>query len=100
MVRPGAVRIEGRDIERFALLRGDSPLQHFPPAARAEALDGLVIVDLLVNEAGQVVEAQVLEESPTGWGFGLAALDVAKTYEFANPLGRLVLFSLAVQFLP
>jgi hypothetical protein len=60
----------------------------------------LVIVDLLLNEAGQVLEAQVLNESPRGHGFGLAALDVAKTYEFANPLGRLVLFSLTIEFVP
>jgi TonB family protein len=100
IVRPDAVRIEGREVERFTLRRGDSPLAHYPAAARAEGLDGLVIVDLLLNEAGQVLEAQVLNESPRGHGFGLAALDVAKTYEFANPLGRLVLFSLTIEFVP
>lgn len=100
IVRPGALRVTGREVERFRLLRGDTPQQHYPPAARAQGLDGLVVVDLLLNESGQVLEAQVLSESPTGQGFGLAALDVAKTCEFANPLGRLVLFSMNVAFVP
>jgi TonB family protein len=100
IVRADAVRIQGREVERFKLLRGGSPQDYFPPAARAEGLDGLVTVDLLLNEAGQVLEAAVLHESPAGKGFGLAALDVAKTYEFANPLGRLVLLSLTIEFVP
>lgn len=100
IVRADALRIQGREVERFRLLRGDSPQQHYPPAARADGVDGLVTVDLLLNEGGQVLEAQVLEESPPGQGFGLAALDVAKSCEFANPLRRLVLFSLTIEFLP
>lgn len=100
IVRPDALRIEGREVARFKLLRGESPQQHYPAAAREQGLDGLVTVDLLLNENGQVLEAQVLGESPAGQGFGLAALDVAKTYEFANPLGRLVLFSLLIEFVP
>jgi TonB family protein len=98
--RPGAVRVRGEQADRFVLLRGDSPQQHYPPAARAAALDGIVTVDLLLNEAGQVLEAVVLSESPPDQGFGLAALDVAKTYEFANPLKKLVLLSLTIEFTP
>ena len=47
-----------------------------------------------------MLEARVLTESPPDEGFGLAALDTAKTYEFANPLNRLVLFALTVEFAP
>ncbi|MET0279683.1 MAG: TonB family protein [Steroidobacteraceae bacterium] len=98
--RPGALRIEGEAIARFTLLRGDTPLQHYPRRAKERGIDGFVTVDLLLNETGQVLEAQVLAESPLGEGFGLAALDTAKTYEFANPLNRLVLFALTIEFAP
>ena len=47
-----------------------------------------------------MVEAEVLTESPKGQGFGLAALDVAKTYEFENTLKKLVLMAMTVQFQP
>jgi TonB family protein len=100
IVRPDALRVAGKDTERFKLLRGDTPEQHFPATARKEALDGVVAVDLLLNERGEVLEAQVISESPSGWGFGLAALDVAKTFVFANPLRRLVLMSTDITFVP
>jgi TonB family protein len=72
----------------------------YPAEARRKGLDGLVTVDLFVNELGLVVEAKVLTESPKGQGFGLAALDVAKTYEFENTLKKLVLISMTIQFQP
>jgi hypothetical protein len=100
IVRPDAVRVTGEAAERFKQLRGDTPEQHFPPAARKEALDAIVAVDLLLNEHGEVLEAQIIAESPSGWGFGLAALDTAKTFVFANPLKKLVLMSVDVTFLP
>lgn len=100
LIRPGAQRLEGTLTSQVRWVRGDAPAQHYPPAARAQGIDGQVTVDLLINESGQVVEAQVLNESPAGYGFGLAALDTAKTYEFENRLGKLVLMSLSVQFQP
>lgn len=100
LIRPDAVRVTGKDAERFKLLRGDTPEQHYPAAARKDAVDGIVAVDLLLNEQGQVLEAQIIAESPTGVGFGLAALDAAKTCEFANPLKKLVLLSINVEFTP
>jgi len=42
----------------------------------------------------------VISESPGGQGFGLAALDAAKTFEFENPLKRWVVFTLSIEFLP
>jgi hypothetical protein len=57
-------------------------------------------VDLLLNEAGQVLEAQVISESPRDMGFGLAALDTAKTFEFHNPLQKLVLLTVTIEFEP
>ena len=100
LVRPDAVRVTGRQAERFRLLRGDTPASHYPPAARKAAVDGKVVVDLLLNEEGRVLEAQVVDESPRGFGLGLAALDVAKTHEYENPLKRLVLMTISVEFVP
>jgi TonB family protein len=95
-----AVRVQGEELSRFRLLRGDPLAKHYPEAARREGIDGAVTVDVLINEAGQVLEAQVISETPRGHGFGLAALDAAKTFEFDNPLRRWVVFTLTLEFLP
>jgi len=100
LVRPEALRLQGNQTTQLRWLRGDSLEQHYPKAARAAGLDGIVTVDLLVNEAGYVLEAQVIGESPPDAGFGLAALDAVKTYEYDNRLHRLVLMSITVEFLP
>lgn len=100
LVRTDAIRLEGEAVTQVTLLRGDEPQKHYPPAARAAAVDGVVEVDVLLNALGQVLEAQVVAESPRDQGFGLAALDTAKTFEFNNPLRQLVLISLTIEFLP
>jgi TonB family protein len=100
LVRPGARRVKGADASKIRFLRGISPSVFYPPAAKAAAIDGTVNVDLLINEKGYVVEAQVIDESPPGMGFGLAALDATKSYEFENPFNELVLMTLQVQFQP
>lgn len=97
---PEAVRLAGEHVAKVVLLRGDTPMQHYPPAARAAAIDGSVVVEVLLNEVGQVLEAQVVSESPRNAGFGLAALDTAKTFEFENTLKRLVILSLTIEFQP
>lgn len=97
---PKALRVEGEAVTRLRLLRGDAPALHYPAAARAAGLDGFVTVDVMINETGQVLEAQVISESPRGHGFGIAALDAAKTFEFENPLRRWVVFTLNIEFLP
>lgn len=97
---PRALRLQGDQVEQLRLLRGDAPAKHFPAAAKAAALDGVVVVDVLLNETGQVLEAQVVSEQPRGHGFGLAALDTVKTFEFENPHRRLLLLALTVEFLP
>lgn len=97
---PRAVRVTGEQLEGFRLLRGDAPEKHYPAAARQAALDGVVVVDVLLNELGRVLEAQVVSEAPRNAGFGLAALDTAKTFEFENPLQRWVVLSLTIEFAP
>ncbi|MEJ0099606.1 MAG: TonB family protein [Pseudomonadota bacterium] len=100
IVHPDAVRVSGADLAAFKLLRGETPAEHYPPDARKAGLKGSVKVDLLLNDMGQVLEAQVMSESPKGHGFGLAALDAAKTFEYANPLQKLVLITVDVEFAP
>jgi len=60
----------------------------------------LVVVDMLLNAEGQVLEAEVAAESPAGFGFGLAALDTAKTFEFYNTFRRRVLLTWQFEFVP
>ena len=97
---PGAMRLVGADAERIIWLRGNPVSDFYPAEALRLRLDGVARVDLLLNEAGQVQEAQLLSESPPNVGFGLAGLDVAKTYEFLNPFRRPVLLTLTIEFLP
>jgi TonB family protein len=97
---PKALRLQGEQVSQVRLLRGDPAEKHYPAAAKKAALDGVVVVDVMLNEAGQVLEAQIVSESPKGAGFGVAALDAAKTFEFDNPLRRWVLISLTIEFLP
>lgn len=100
LAHPDAVRVSEADRARIRRLRGRAPEELYPAAARRERIDGYVTVDLLINAEGFVVEASVVSESPPGAGFGLAALDVTKTWEFDNGLGRLVLMEVPVSFLP
>lgn len=98
--RPDALRVQGAQAAKLQRRRGDEPEAHYPAAAKAAGIDGLVTVDLLITPEGYVQEAQVVTESPTDAGFGLAALDVVKTWEFHNDLKRLVLMVVSVAFLP
>ena len=97
---PRALRLQDEQAEQLRRLRGEAPEKYFPAAAKEAALDGVVVVDVLLNEAGQVLEAQVVSEQPRGAGFGLAALDAVKTFEFENTYRRLLLVALTVEFLP
>lgn len=97
---PQALRVQGDALAQFRVLRGDAPEQHYPSEARRNGVDGFVTVDVMINEDGKVLEAQVISESPREQGFGLAALDTAKTLEFDNPLRRWVVFTLNIEFLP
>ncbi len=98
--RPDALRVQGAQVSKLRRRRGDEPEAHYPAGAKADGIDGLVTVDLLVTPEGFVQEAQVVTESPADQGFGLAALDVVKTWEFNNDLKRLVLLLVSVSFLP
>lgn len=98
--RPGVRRLTLKEVEQLELLRGDEAFAHYPEKSKREAIDGVVLVDILINAEGQVLEAEVVAESPPGFGFGVAALDTAKTLEYRNPFRREVLFAKEFVFLP
>jgi TonB family protein len=98
--RPGLRRLTPKEVEQLELLRGDEAYAHYPEQSKRDAIDGVVLVDILLNVEGQVLEAEVVAESPPGFGFGLAALDTAKTLEYRNTFKREVLFSKEFVFLP
>ena len=76
----GAIRLVGTETTKVRLLRSHPVEEFYPAEARRKGLDGIVTVDLFINE--------------------LAALDVAKTYEFENTLKKLVLMAMTIQFQP
>lgn len=97
---PDARRLTAKEIKELELKVGDQAFDHYPAAAKRDAVDGLAVVDMLLNAEGQVLEAEVATESPPGFGFGLAALDTAKTFEFRNTFKRRVLLTWQFEFLP
>ncbi|MEO8313554.1 MAG: TonB family protein [Pseudomonadota bacterium] len=100
MNRPDARRLTEKESKQLELKAGDKAFDHYPEAAKRDAIDALVVVDMLLNAEGQVLEAEVAAESPPGFGFGLAALDTAKTFEFRNTFKRRVLLTWQFEFLP
>jgi TonB family protein len=100
MVVQDARRLTEKEIKQLELKAGDNAFDHYPAAAKRDAIDGLVVVDMLLNVEGQVLEAQVASEAPAGFGFGLAALDTAKTFEFRNPFRQRLLLTWQFEFLP
>jgi TonB-like protein len=98
--RSGAQRVAGGQRPALKRLRGKDPDAFYPVAARERRIDGIAVVDLLIGDDGRVIEATLVSEDPPGEGFGLAGLDVAKTWEFDNTLRKLVLMQVNVAFLP
>jgi TonB family protein len=49
----------------------------YPPRALDNAIQGGATIECVVTDAGRLAECHVYEESPTGYGFGQAALDLA-----------------------
>jgi TonB family protein len=100
MERPDALRLTEKQIKQLELKYGDNAFDHYPENAKRDAIDGLVVIDMLLNAEGQVLEAEVAAESPPGFGFGLAGLDTAKSFEFRNTFKRRVLLTWQFEFVP
>jgi protein TonB len=56
------------------------PTTEYPPDALAQGIEGRVVLRLLVDETGAVVDAVVVEDP--GHGFGAAAARAARRFRF------------------
>ncbi len=56
----------------------------YPPAAQAAGLTARVVLELLVDEAGRVADAKVVQ--PAGHGFDEAALEAVRQFRFSPGL--------------
>ena len=61
--------------------------EHYPAVAAQQGIAGKVTVGATIDSAGRVIDVKVLAEQPDDpqYGFGAAALDLARTVRFANP---------------
>src|SRR5262249_18799687 len=67
ITRPSWARVP-RELQRF-----------YPRAAVRQNVEGRAVLDCLVSTAGPLAWA-VAAETPAGWGFGAAALEIAAQY--------------------
>ena len=56
--------------------------RYYPPRAIDRSQEGRVTLDCLVDAGGHI-SCSVADESPTGWGFGEAALRIARSFRAA-----------------
>ena len=96
----GALRLTDMQARRVKPISAAPLSQFYPREARARGQTGTVMLDLLVDASGVVMDVRVLEEEPLGMGFGDAAAASARTYRFQNPFNRLVARTTTVRFLP
>lgn len=59
---------------------GDQMARFYPPLANAMALNGLVRMACEVTKLGMVENCRIASETPTGMGFGAAALQMAGSF--------------------
>jgi TonB family protein len=72
--------------------------QFYPAALRKQRLEGYVVMKLAVDRSGHVTDADVVKENPAGVGFGAAAVNAARTFQFNNTLARPVIKTIQVKF--
>ena len=73
---------------------------HYPPLAKQERVTGSVLLGATLDAEGNLIEVVVLDEQPANpqYGFGIAALEVARTVRFANPRKALMHVKFRVKF--
>jgi len=75
---PGAVRVGG-NIRMPTKIRDVKPV--YPPEAQEARVQGVVILEIVLDEAGKVADARVLRSIPL---LDQAALDAARQWEFST----------------
>jgi hypothetical protein len=73
--------LEAKDLAWRKRPNGDDMARYFPIEARNRELPGWVIIECLTEEKGDLKDCQVLNETPTGVGFGDAGLALAKFFK-------------------
>lgn len=71
------------DVEWVRRPNGQDINQYYPLAAAERELQGRAVIDCTVTETGTLSGCRVVEEFPTGVGFGDAALKMSARYELA-----------------
>lgn len=60
------------DLEKL----GADLARYYPRMAKESGLEGRVILELFVDRSGEVQQIRILQENPTGRGFGAAAVEI------------------------
>jgi len=55
----------------------------YPVRALSDGVDGVGVIDCLVTLEGKLGDCRQVSETPTGYGFGRAALDLAADYKLS-----------------
>ena len=73
---------------------------HYPPLAIQDHVSGMVTLGATLDAEGHVISVTVLKEDPADprYGFGAAAMDVARTVRFENPAKARTLVKFQVKF--
>jgi TonB family protein len=94
---PGYFRVGG-DVRPPQVVSRVDPL--YPPEARAERVQGIVIIEALIGEDGLIRDVKLLKDLP--YGMGQAAVDAVRQWTFvpATKDGKVVpvVFNLTVNF--
>lgn len=77
MARLQPIRAGGGDIRTPTKLKDVKPV--YPPVAQAARVQGIVLIDAVIDEAGRVVNARVLRSIPL---LNAAALDAVSQWQF------------------
>jgi TonB family protein len=77
---------------------GDALTGFYPKDAQAAHLEGTVTCRLTIDATGGVTDVVAVTVSPENSGFGLAAVEAAKSFHFVNTLSRPVVKVMAVSF--
>jgi bla regulator protein blaR1 len=79
-LRPERTRPQPEPLTGGEVIRQVAP--QYPPRARQRRASGLVKVEFLVNENGEVSQVDVVQERPRGMDFGDAAAAAVSMWEF------------------
>jgi TonB family protein len=60
----------------------------YPAEAKRKGTEGIARIAVTLDTTGLATDEQVVSEAPEGSGFGAAAIEMARTFTYANPTGH------------